>query len=83
MNQLQSKTLIHTRKCYRCQQELSCNELGYDFETKEFHCFHCNHNRYVDEGPGNYKKCNGCYKSFPIDELGIDEDTKENLCIHS
>jgi len=82
MNQLQSKTLIHTRKCHGCRQNFSCNGLGYDFKTKEFHCFQCNHNRYVDEGPNHYPKCNGCYQRFPIDELGIDENTKEYLCIH-
>ena len=82
MNQLQSKNLIHTRKCDGCRQDFSCNDLGYDFRTKEFHCFQCNHNRYIDEGPDNDPKCNGCHQRFPIDELGIDENTKEYLCIH-
>ena len=82
MNQLQSKNLIHTRKCHGCRQNFSYNELGYDFKTKEFHCFQCNHNRYIDEGPDNDPKCNGCHQRFPIDELGIDENTKEYLCIH-
>ena len=39
MNQLQSKNLIHTRKCHGCRQDFSCNDLGYDFRIKEFHCF--------------------------------------------
>ena len=63
-------------------KSFSSNVLGYDFKTKESHCFQCNHNRYIDEGPDNHPKCSGCYQRFPIDELGIDEDTKEYLCIH-
>ena len=73
MNQLQSKNLIHIRKCHGCRKNISCKDLGYDFKTKEFHCFQCNHNRYVEEGSDNDPKCNGCYQRVPINELGIDE----------
>ena len=82
MNQLQLKNLSHTRKCHGCRQDFSCNDLRYDFRNKEFHCFRCNHNRYIDEGPDNDPKCNGCYERFSIDELGVDKATKEYLCIH-
>ena len=64
INQVQN--LTHTRKCLGCRQDFSCNELGYDFKTKAFHCFQCNHNRYIDEGPDHYPKCSGCYQRFCI-----------------
>ena len=56
--------------------------LGYDFKTKEFHCFQYNHNRSIDEGPDNHPKYSGCYKRFPIEILGIHENTKDYLFIH-
>ena len=76
------QNLTHIRKCHGCRQYFSSNYLGCDFKNKEFYCFRCNHNRYVEEGSDNDQKCNGCYQRFPIDELGINENTKEYLCIH-
>ena len=39
MKQLQSKNLIHTRKCHGCRQDFSCNELGYDFKKERVSLF--------------------------------------------
>ena len=66
MIQLQPKNLIHTCKCHGCRQDFSCNDLGYDFKTKEYLCFPYNHNRYKDEGPDHYSNCSGCYRRFCI-----------------
>ena len=81
MSKFYQQNLTHVRKCHGCRQEFSSNDLGYDFKNKEFHCFRCNHNRYIDEGPEDHPQCKGCYERFPITELEVDESTKEYFCI--